>query len=203
MLLSSLIAAHLTVIAASNYLVQFPFQVWVLHNTWGAFTFPLIFLATDLTTRIYGASKARKVIFAALLPALVISYVISIVFAEGQFQGIEGLGSFNLAVARIALASFMAYGLGQLLDISIFHRLRHFNYWWLAPSISTFFASAFDTFIFFVIAFYASSDPYMAHYWPHIALTDFAFKISVSWLFFLPAYGLLLNRLVGARAEAC
>lgn len=193
MLLFSLLSAHLVVIAASNYLVQFPFQIWNLHNTWGAFTFPLIFLATDLTTRIYGANKARKVIFAALLPALLISYVISIVFADGKFAGFAGLSDFNLDIARIALASFMAYGLGQLLDISVFTRLKHIKFWWFAPGVSTFVASAFDTLVFFFIAFYAANDPYMAEFWPHIALTDFAFKISVSWLFFLPAYGITLN----------
>ena len=70
-------AFHIIVIAASNYLVQFPFEIFGFHTTWGAFSFPFIFLATDLTVRLFGSSLARQIIFRAMLPALLISYVVS------------------------------------------------------------------------------------------------------------------------------
>ena len=105
---------HLIIIASSNYLVQLPFTLFGLHTTWGAFTFPFIFLATDLTVRVFGAQLARRIIFFAMLPALVVSYLLSVLFFEGQFQGLAPLRELNLFVARIAIASFMAYSLGQI-----------------------------------------------------------------------------------------
>ena len=115
-----LVIFHLLVIASSNYLVQIPFTIFGLHTTWGAFTFPFIFLATDLTVRIFGAGMARKIIFWVMLPALAISYVLSVMFFEGKFQGMAQLGVLNLFVARIAIASFMAYLLGQIMDVHVF-----------------------------------------------------------------------------------
>jgi len=183
---------HITIIAASNYLVQFPFEFLGLHNTWGAFTFPFIFLATDLTVRVFGKVLARRIIFAVMFPALLLSYVISVVFAQGSFAGFAGLGEFNLFVARIALASFMAYMLGQLLDIKVFERLRSIPLWWVAPAASTLLGNALDTLVFFSVAFHNSPDAFMAAHWPEIALVDYGFKLSLSLLFFLPAYGLVL-----------
>lgn len=185
--------AHIVIIAASNYLVQFPFQLAGLHNTWGAFTFPFIFLATDLTVRIFGASLARKIIFVVMFPALIVSYLVGSLFASGQFVGFSAWQSLDIFIARIALASFMAYSCGQLLDIFVFDRLRKLKTWWLAPAASTLIGSALDTLIFFIIAFYASQDAYMAEHWFELACTDYAFKLLVSLTFFLPAYGLLLN----------
>ena len=184
--------AHIIIIAASNYLVQFPFEVLGLHNTWGAFTFPFIFLATDLTVRILGKQLARRIIFVVMFPALIVSYLVSIIFADGQFAGVAGLLEVNVFVARIALASFMAYSLGQLLDIGIFDKLRQVKAWWVAPAASTLIGNALDTLIFFMIAFYASSDAYMAEHWLEIAVMDYSFKLTLSLLFFLPAYGLVL-----------
>ena len=109
---------HLLVITSSNYLVQLPVSIFVFHTTWGAFSFPFIFLATDLTVRIFGAPLARRIIFAVMIPALLISYVISSLFYMGSWQGFGALAHFNLFVARIATASFMAYALGQILDVS-------------------------------------------------------------------------------------
>lgn len=184
--------AHIVIIAASNYLVQFPFEVLGLHNTWGAFTFPFIFLATDLTVRMFGKQLARRIIFVVMFPALIVSYLVSIIFADGQFSGVTGLLEVNVFVARIALASFMAYSLGQLLDIGIFDKLRQVKAWWVAPAASTLIGNALDTLVFFMIAFYASSDAYMAEHWLEIAFMDYSFKLAVSLLFFLPAYGLVL-----------
>lgn len=123
---------HLLVITSSNYLVQLPISIFGFHTTWGAFSFPFIFLATDLTVRIFGAPLARRIIFAVMVPALAISYGISALFYMGEWQGFAALGTFNLFVARIAVASFMAYALGQILDVHVFNRLRQSRRWWLA-----------------------------------------------------------------------
>lgn len=187
-----LVLFHILVIAASNYLVQIPFQVFGLHTTWGTFTFPLVYLATDLTVRIFGKEQARKIIFWTMIPALILSYVVSIIFFEGEFQGLSGLAEFNLFVFRIAFASFIAYLMGQLLDIKVFYRLRKHRIWWVAPSASTILGNLLDTILFYAIAFYASTDEFMARHWPEIAAVDYGFKIIVSLLLFLPAYGVLL-----------
>ncbi|AKO44879.1 7-cyano-7-deazaguanine/7-aminomethyl-7-deazaguanine transporter [[Haemophilus] ducreyi] len=193
---------HIFIISLSNYLVQitfeikFPFTESVIPTTWGTFTFPFIFLATDLTVRVFGANLARKIIFIGMLPALLISYLISVLFFETQFQGFAAIANFNLFVFRIALASFSAYVIGQLLDILVFNRLRQGNRWWLAPMCSTIFGTLIDTITFFAVAFYQSSDRYMAEHWFTIATIDYAFKLFVSLLLFLPLYGVLLNVLL-------
>ncbi|MGF1763506.1 7-cyano-7-deazaguanine/7-aminomethyl-7-deazaguanine transporter [Aliivibrio kagoshimensis] len=191
-----LVSFHLIIIASSNYLVQIPFTVFGFHTTWGAFTFPFIFLATDLTVRIYGAAMARKIIFFVMLPALVVSYLLSVIFFEGQYQGLSHLTEFNMFVARIAIASFMAYLLGQILDVHVFNRLRQTKKWWVAPTCSTLIGNALDTLAFFAIAFYQSSDPFMAANWTEIALVDYSFKLIISLGLFVPIYGVLLNYLV-------
>lgn len=194
--LSYLVLFHLIIIASSNYLVQIPFTVLGFHTTWGAFTFPFIFLATDLTVRIFGASLARRIIFLVMMPALLVSYLLSVLFFEGQFQGGAPLGEFNLFVARIAAASFMAYLLGQIMDVHVFNRLRQTKQWWVAPTCSTLFGNALDTIAFFAIAFYQSPDPFMAEHWTEIALVDYSFKLIISLGLFVPMYGVLLNYLV-------
>ena len=191
--LFTLVFIHLVVIAASNWLVQIPVQIFGFHTTWGAFTFPLIFLATDLTARIYGAPLARRIIFGAMVPALLISYVVSVLFYEGAFQGLADLSELNTFVARIAVASFVAYVIGQLLDVQVFNRLRQKRQWWIAPAFSTVIGGAIDTLLFFSIAFYQSSDEFMAANWPEIAAVDYGFKLLISLLLFVPAYGLLMN----------
>ena len=192
-LLTWLSLFHLLVITSSNYLVQLPVSIFGLHTTWGAFSFPFIFLATDLTVRFFGAPLARRIIFVVMLPALFISYGISALFYLGQWQGFGALAHFNVFVARIAAASFMAYVLGQVLDVQVFNRLRASRHWWLAPSVSMIFGNASDTIAFFSIAFWRSSDPFMAEHWVEIALVDYGFKIAISLLFFLPAYGALMS----------
>lgn len=187
---------HLLVITSSNYLVQLPISIFGFHTTWGAFSFPFIFLATDLTVRIFGAPLARRIIFAVMVPALAISYGISALFYMGEWQGFAALGTFNLFVARIAVASFMAYALGQILDVHVFNRLRQSRRWWLAPTASTLFGNISDTVAFFFIAFWRSPDPFMAAHWGEIALVDYSFKVLISIIFFLPMYGVLLNMLL-------
>ncbi|EPM4138131.1 7-cyano-7-deazaguanine/7-aminomethyl-7-deazaguanine transporter [Klebsiella variicola] len=192
---------HLLVITSSNYLVQLPISIFGFHTTWGAFSFPFIFLATDLTVRIFGAPLARRIIFAVMVPALVISYGISALFYMGEWQGFAALGTFNLFVARIAIASFMAYALGQILDVHVFNRLRQSRHWWLAPTASTLFGNISDTVAFFFIAFWRSPDPFMAAHWGEIALVDYSFKVLISIIFFLPMYGVLLNLLLKRLAD--
>lgn len=192
---------HLLVITSSNYLVQLPISIFGFHTTWGAFSFPFIFLATDLTVRIFGAPLARRIIFAVMVPALAISYGISALFYMGEWQGFAALGTFNLFVARIAVASFMAYALGQILDVHVFNRLRQSRRWWLAPTASTLFSNISDTVAFFFIAFWRSPDPFMAAHWGEIALVDYSFKVLISIIFFLPMYGVLLNMLLKRLAD--
>ncbi|MFN2354978.1 MAG: 7-cyano-7-deazaguanine/7-aminomethyl-7-deazaguanine transporter [Desulfopila sp.] len=192
----TLTSFHIFIIAASNYLVQLPFTIFGMHTNWGTFSFPFIFLATDLTVRIFGAPDARKIVLSAMFPALLLSYVISVIFSQGSFTGIAGLTVFNSFVFRIALASFTAYILGQLLDIKVFSRLRHNKRWWVAPSASTILGNLLDTVIFYGVAFWACSDTFMAAHWPEIAALDYGFKLLVSLLLFLPLYGILLRFLM-------
>lgn len=187
---------HVVIIAASNYLVQLPMTLFGLHTTWGAFTFPFIFLATDLTVRIFGAELARRIIFCVMLPSLLISYLLGALFFNGAFQGWEQLGQFNLFVARIACASFMAYLLGQILDVSVFNRLRQLRAWWVAPTASTLLGNLLDTIAFFGIAFWRSPDAFMAEHWVEIASVDYGVKLLISLGLFVPAYGVLLRYLM-------
>ncbi|MFZ7256229.1 7-cyano-7-deazaguanine/7-aminomethyl-7-deazaguanine transporter [Avibacterium avium] len=198
---------HILIIAASNYLVQIPFEVHLpldlfgvadfsFHSTWGTLTFPFIFLATDLTVRIFGAKEARWIIFVVMFPALIISYVISTLFSDSQYQGLDVLLTFNSFVFRIAIASFVAYVFGQLLDVLVFNRLRQLKTWWIAPSSSMTFGSMADTFLFFFVAFYASNDPFMAEHWFELGFVDYLFKLFVGIVLFVPAYGVALTMIL-------
>lgn len=188
-----LIAFHILIIIASNYLVQLPITMFGWHTTWGAFSFPFIFLATDLTVRLLGKGPARQVIARVMLPALLVSYVVSVLFQEGSFRGFAALIQFNDFVLRISLASFLAYAFGQLLDIQVFDRLRRLPQWWIAPSASTILGNALDTCIFFAVAFWHSSNTFMAENWIEIGMVDYAIKLIVSMMLFIPLYGVLLN----------
>ena len=182
-LITYLVLGHCFIIAISNYLVQFPINIFGLDYTIGTFTFPIIVLATDLTVRLSNATNARKVIGYAFIPAFIISYI----FAD----------------FRIAIASVLAYSIGQLLDVFVFSKVRDrvgddgFNlssYWFLAPAISTFFAQLIDTYLFYGVAFYNSADDFMRENWDLIAFNDFILKLVVCYLAFLPIYVLILNR---------
>jgi len=131
------IFAMALLILASNILVSIPINDWF---TWGAFTFPFAFLVTDLTNRFYGASSARIVVLVG--------------FAVGV------IASFVLADARIALASGTAFFVAQMMDVSIFDKLRAAS-WWKAPVISSALSSIVDTALFFSLAFAATGLPWM------------------------------------------
>jgi uncharacterized integral membrane protein (TIGR00697 family) len=199
--LAGLIAFHILIIIASNYLVQLPITLFGWHTTWGAFSFPFIFLATDLTVRLIGKHAARVVIARVMLPALVASYVVSVLFHEGAFGGLMALSEFNLFVFRIAVASFLAYAFGQLLDIQVFDRLRRMRQWWIAPTASTVFGNLLDTFLFFSVAFWRSDDPFMAANWVEIATVDYVIKLAISLILFVPLYGMLLSAIVRALPQ--
>lgn len=199
--LAALIAFHILIIIASNYLVQLPITLFGWHTTWGAFSFPFIFLATDLTVRLIGKRSARVVIARVMLPALVASYIVSVLFHEGAFGGVAALGEFNLFVFRIALASFLAYAFGQLLDIQVFDRLRRMRQWWIAPTASTIFGNLLDTFLFFSVAFWRSDDPFMATHWVEIATVDYLIKLAISLILFVPLYGMLLRAIIRALPQ--
>lgn len=190
-----LVGLHIFVIAISNYLVQIPVSLFGFITTWGSVTFPFIFLITDLTVRMFGQQLARRIILFAMLPALIISYYFSVVFANGVFVGHEQLLDFNLFVFRIVLASFSAYVIGQLLDIRVFNKLRQLKTWWIAPLASTLIGNLIDSLCFFAIAFYKSPDPFMAANWIEIGTIDYLFKMIMGILIFLPLYGVILAKL--------
>ena len=200
--LALLVGFHILVIAASNYLVQLPFTLFGLHTTWGAFSFPFIFLATDLTVRLFGKAPARAIILRVMFPALVVSYVVSVIYPRGSFAGLSALADLDPFVARIALASFVAYVLGQLLDVTVFDRLRRLRAWWVAPALSTLLGNLADTFAFFSIAFHHSPDAFMAAHWPEIAWVDYVIKLGISLMLFLPLYGVLLAWLTRRLVDA-
>ncbi|WP_034258743.1 7-cyano-7-deazaguanine/7-aminomethyl-7-deazaguanine transporter [Aequorivita capsosiphonis] len=189
-----LVAFHILIVASSNYLVQFPISVFGFKATWGAFTFPFIFLATDLTVRIFGARLGRRIIFYAMFPALVVSYLITVGFRHGIWLGFNSFFSFDLFVARIAIASFSAYVVGQILDVFVFNKLRQHKQWWHAPVASGIFGNLMDTFVFFTVAFYKTSDAYLAENLVEIATVDYIFKIVINALFFLPLYKVILDQ---------
>ena len=135
------ILAMATIVVASNILVQFLFGQWL---TWGAFTYPLAFLVTDIMNRVYGRDAARRVVFAGFIVGLICSFI-----------GTQITGEFGpLVTLRIALGSAVAFLTAQLIDISVFNRLRD-GTWWRAPVISSLVGSSIDTALFFTIAFSA------------------------------------------------
>ncbi len=133
------ILAMAAIVLASNILVQFLFGNWL---TWGAFTYPLAFLVTDLMNRIYGVRAARQVVFAGFVVGIVCSLI-----------GTQIMGEFGpLVTWRIACGSGLAFLTAQMLDVAIFDRLRD-GAWWRAPLASTLIGSSVDTALFFTIAF--------------------------------------------------
>jgi len=135
------VIAMAAIVVASNILVQFPIGQWL---TWGAFSYPLAFLVSDLVNRFQGAAAARRVVYVGLIVGLVCSFI-----------GTRIIGEFGpIVTLRVALGSATAFLFGQLLDIAVFDRLRRAA-WWRAPFISTLFGSTIDTAIFFTLAFSA------------------------------------------------
>jgi hypothetical protein len=137
------IIAMAAIVVASNILVQFLFGQWL---TWGAFTYPLAFLVTDVMNRVYGAPAARKVVFVGFIVGVICSFIGTKIMLEG-----DGF-TYPAVTLRIAIGSGLAFLTAQLLDVAIFDRLRE-GAWWRAPLASTLIGSSVDTAIFFTVAF--------------------------------------------------
>lgn len=137
------VIAMAAIVVASNILVQFLFGQWL---TWGAFTYPLAFLVTDVMNRVYGVQAARRVVFAGFIVGVICSVIGTRIMLQG-----DGF-TYPAVTLRIALGSGLAFLTAQLLDVAIFDRLRE-GRWWRAPLASTLIGSVVDTTLFFTIAF--------------------------------------------------
>ena len=162
------------VVLLSNYLVQFPVKYFDLEEmlTYGAFTYPIAFLITDLANRSYGKLVARKIVY--------IGFVIGItstLFFSTNFS--------DLISVRIAIGSGTAFIIAQLLDVQIFDQLRE-RKWFVAPLTSSFIGSTVDTFLFFSISFYGTEIS-----WVTLSFGDLAVKIFVALLMLIPFWLLL------------
>ena len=178
---------HILIIASSNYLVQLPITIFGFHTTWGAFSFPFIFLATDLTVRIFGAGLARKIIQTVMLPALTVSRALGALF-EGSFQGGQS-GRVQSLCCPDRVSQLRLIWWGQFMDVVVFNRLRLLGKaggW--HRRLSTLFGNLVDTIAFFSIAFWRSTDPFMAEHWVEIATVDYVFKLLISLGLFVPAF---------------
>jgi len=163
------------VVLSSNYLVQFPIKYFGLEEilTYGAFTYPIAFLITDLANRSYGKLAARKIVY--------IGFIIGISFTLFFTTNFS-----NLISVRIAIGSGTAFIVSQLLDVQIFDKLRE-KEWFVAPLTSSFIGSVVDTFLFFSISFYGTGIA-----WVTLSVGDLAVKIFVALLMLIP-FRLLLG----------
>jgi len=163
------------VVLSSNFLVQFPVNHLGLNEilTYGAFSYPVAFLITDLANRAYGKIIARKIVYLGFLIGIIFTLFFSTNFAD-------------LISIRIAIGSGSAFLVAQLLDVQIFDKLRK-NSWYVAPLISSSIGSIVDTFLFFSIAFVGTGVP-----WVTLSLGDLAVKIFVALAMLLP-FRLLIN----------
>ena len=169
------------IVLASNYLVQFPIQYYGLQEllTYGAFSYPIAFLITDLANRSYGKLVARKIVYIGFAIGVSFTLLFSTNFAD-------------LISVRIAIGSGTAFLVAQLLDVQIFDQLRK-NKWFIAPITSSFIGSTVDTFLFFSISFYATGIP-----WVTLSLGDLAVKIFVALIMLIP-FRLLLGTLKAVK----
>jgi len=164
-----------SVVILSNYLVQFPFRHFNLEEilTYGAFTYPISFLVTDLANRSFGKKIARKIVYFGFFVGVTVSIILS-------FQ------QFDLITTRIAIASGTAFLIAQLLDVKIFDILRK-KIWYLPPLISSIVGSTVDTFLFFSISFYLTGVN-----WISLGLGDLTVKLLVALIMLIP-FRLLMN----------
>lgn len=185
-ILIKLMLLHTLVIAASNYLVNFKFMVLGQPFAWSTFTYPLVYISTDLTVRLLGKDTARRVVGMSFIPASVLS-VFTILLAGMQLD----------AAIRVACASGLSYLVATLLDVYAFQWLRErYKQWWVAPGVSGVFVTIISTYIFFSAAFIGSSNEFMSANWFTVATNGVLSKVVVNTLMILPAYGLLLGYLL-------
>ncbi len=168
------------IVLSSNYLVQFPVKYYGLEKilTYGAFSYPIAFLITDLANRSYGKIVARKIVYVGFFIGVSFTLFFSTNFSD-------------LISIRIAIGSGIAFIIAQLLDVQIFDKLRR-KKWFVAPLTSSFIGSTIDTFLFFSISFYGTGIP-----WITLSLGDLAVKILVALLMLIP-FRLLLGSLKAA-----
>tara|TARA_E500000178_G_C16777677_1_gene642145 strand:+ start:111 stop:659 length:549 start_codon:yes stop_codon:yes gene_type:complete len=157
------------IVLASNYLVQFPIKFYGLEEilTYGAFSYPIAFLITDLANRSYGKLIARKIVYIGFAIGISFTLLFSTNFAD-------------LISLRIAIGSGTAFLIAQLLDVQIFDKLRKRD-WFIAPLTSSLIGSTVDTFLFFLISFYATGIP-----WVTLAFGDLTVKILVALTMLIP-----------------
>ena len=167
-----------TVVLVSNYLVQFPIKYYGLDEilTYGAFSYPIAFLITDLTNRSYGKQAARKIVYFGFFLGIILTLYFSTNFSD-------------LISIRIAIGSGTAFITAQLIDVQIFYKLRN-KKWFVAPLTSSLFGSVIDTFLFFSISFYGTGIN-----WVSLSLGDLAVKIIVTMAMLIP-FRFLMNRLI-------
>ncbi|KUP94335.1 queuosine precursor transporter [Tritonibacter horizontis] len=198
------ILAMAAVVVASNILVQFLFGNWL---TWGAFTYPVAFLVTDVMNRVYGAKAARRVVLAGFAVGVLCSLI-----------GTQIMGEFGpLVTLRIAIGSGLAFLLAQLADVAIFSALRA-GKWWRAPLASTLVGSSLDTAIFFTVAFSGALTVLepgndvswagevlpllgfgpMAPLWVSLAVADWGVKLALALIALIP-FRLIVARLAGSQ----
>ncbi len=165
------------VVLTSNYLVQFPIQHYGLQEilTYGAFSYPIAFLITDLANRSFGKLVARKIVYIGFTIGILFTLIFSTNFAD-------------LISVRIAIGSGAAFIIAQLLDVQIFDQLRQ-KKWFIAPLVSSLIGSTVDTFLFFSISFYGTGIP-----WVTLSLGDLVVKIFVALVMLIP-FRLLLGTL--------
>ena len=158
------------VIISSNYLVQFPVNSFGLENilTYGAFTYPISFLVTDVANRAFGKFIAKKVVYFGFLIGVSLTLLVSTNFSD-------------IISIRIAFGSGIAFLTAQLIDINIFDRLRRNKSWYIAPLISSTIGSVIDTFLFFMISFYGTQTP-----WFTLSLGDLSVKLLIALLMLIP-----------------
>jgi uncharacterized integral membrane protein (TIGR00697 family) len=202
------VIAMATIVVASNILVQFLILDGLL--TWGAFTYPLAFLVTDVMNRVYGPSAARKVVFSGLIVGIICSLIGSQIMLQGD--GFE----YPAVALRIAIGSATAFLIAQLLDIAVFQRLNAGS-WWKAPLGSTLVGSTVDTVIFFSIAFAAvfnglsasaadevmwaqDAAPFLLTgpempLWVTLAVADWGVKLTIALLALVP-FRIVVTRLL-------
>ena len=197
-LVRNLVILHTLVIAVSNYLVTIRFDLFPgadlpIFGSFplaaAAFTFPIVVVATDLTVRMVGKEAGRAVVAMAIIPAIVASVLVLLALGDPH-------------AFRVGFASGTAYAIGTMLDVYVFQHIRekYSKAWWAAPAISTIAANIIDTYSFFYVAFAGSLDAegnlsWIGANWHVVAQNNTLTKIVVGLIVFLPAYGILLNRL--------
>ena len=165
------------IVIVSNYLVQFPVKFYELENllTYGAFSYPITFLITDLANRAFGKKIARYIVLIGFFIGIILTFLVSTNFDD-------------LISIRIAIGSATAFFIAQNLDVNIFDKLRNRS-WYVAPLTSSVLGSIVDTFLFFSIAFYGTGMP-----WFTLALGDLAVKLAVALIMLIP-FRLLINKI--------